>query len=238
MAISFVGSVANSTINGTNLTLTLPSNQANDCVIVAYSVPRSITMGVTSSSTTTAYTQIVTTLVSGTLRYSVWRRIVPTSETQAICTGTGNAQDASAGVAFVFRGVSTSTPEDATATSTTGLSSQADSPSITVVSCSDAILTMMGLLANTAATAPSSFLNATSTGATDTQSCFAAGAWITNATTAALNPLPWTGFTAVSWGSATVALMASTVAPFVWFAPTADPANIKTMFRLGSILGY
>lgn len=227
MAISFVGATSNSTANGNTVTLTLPSTlmAAGDCVIVAYSVPRAITMGVTSSSTSTGYTEIVSTVTSGNLRFAVYRRIVPTAETNAICTGTGNAQDANAAVALIFRGVDQSTPEDATATSTLGSGTTPDSPSITIVTSNAAIISAVGsLTADATVTAPSSFLNQTDANASDTRSVTTAQAWLTSASTSSFDPGSWSNFTSAAWCSATIALRPASTAVFQWYPTGADSA--------------
>src|SRR5262245_59460127 len=111
MAISFVGSSEQGVIDGGSMTVALASNiSVNDLVVVAYSVPRSITMSAVSSSTT-AYTQTVATVTNGNLNFAVFHRLVTsTTETTVRCTGTGNAQDGGTAVAMVFRGVDIYTP--------------------------------------------------------------------------------------------------------------------------------
>lgn len=223
MAISFVGAAENSTTNGNNPVLTLPALSAGDCVIVAYSVPRATTLNVTSSSTSTGYTQIVSTVTNGNLNFGVFRRLVPTAETQAICTGSGNGQDAITAVAMVFTGVDQSTPEDVTATSTTGTSTTPDSPSITIATSNAVIISAVGsLVSDAAVTAPSSFLDQTDINASDTRSTTTGQAWITSASTSAFNPGSWSNFTSAAWCSATIALRPASTVSFQWYPMGVD----------------
>ncbi len=208
-AIALVGSTGGGAINGGNVTLTYPAGSVGNCSIVTVTLgtSKASTLSVTSSSGAASfYTQIVTTLQSSNVRFGVFRRIVQSSaETSVIVTGTGGSTDATSGVMHVFSNVDRTTPEDVTATSTNGASTTPDSPSITVASCGDAIMSAVGIGIVSAPTAPSSFLNSQVATGSDTNPITSAAAWITNASTAAFNPTTWTSTTA-TWTSATIAL--------------------------------
>jgi hypothetical protein len=206
--ITFVGSTGASALNGGNATITYPGQySSNACAIVAVTLGTSRTTALAvASSSGAAFTQIVATIVSSNARFGVFRRLLGSSaETQCTVTGSALAVDSTTSVLMLFRDVDATTPEDATATSTTGSGTAPLGPSITVVSCGCAIITAVGISLNSAPTAPSSFLNATSKATTDTDPATTAQAWITNKTTAVYTPTAWTSTTA-SWCSATIAL--------------------------------
>lgn len=234
MAVSFVATVSNSTGNGNTPTLTLPTSvtmDPGDYVLVAYAVTRTLTMNVASSNSTTAYTQIFPTVSNGNLFFSAWGRVMPDPiETQAICLGTGNAQDVTVAVATVFRGVDQSTPLDVTATSTIGTGTTPDSPSITPVSSNNAYVSCVGsLVSDATVTAPSSFLNQVNINAADTRAATAAMAWLTFVSTSAFNPGSWTNFTSAAWGSGTVALRAASTVVIDWGAVFAGPDTAASL---------
>lgn len=227
MAITFVGSsVAEaSATNGGTATITLGSAlEIDDVAIVAVTLGTSRTISAASSLTVTtsdgtAYTQIVPTVTSSFAKFSVWRLVLSSSQIgQAVCPGTGASSDSNAAVALTFRGVRSSAPEDVSPTSTSGTLSQPDSPSITVASSDDAVITAVGQQVNdTTVTAPSSFLNQIDINANDTWDATTGMAWITLASTSAFNPAAWSNFSiGTGWASATVALKAAEQLVFTW----------------------
>lgn len=239
MAISFVGSSEQGVASGNPITLSLPTNQANDYVVVGLSVPRAVTLQVTSSSTGTLYDQLVPTVANGNLNFAVFGRLLPVAETQVLYAGSGNAQDGQTMVAMVYRGVDPGTPISATATSTTGTSTTPDSPSISPASTTSAIISVVGsLVADAAVTAPSSFLNQTDISASDTRSTTTGAAWITASSTSAFNPASWTNFTSAAWVSATVALRPPSTFPFMQFYNDFGAASMVNEARRVIATGY
>lgn len=221
MAISFVGGAVKSTDNGSSPTITLPSLAAGDCILTCYSVPRPITMAVLSSGGT-AYAAVSSLIVNGTLNFQVFQRFAASSgETTLTCSGTGNAQDAVTAVALVFRGTRPNSVID-TYTSTTGTSSRPDGPDITLEDQGEVLVSCVGSLANTATvTAPTSFLNLNSTGATDTRSVTTAMSWVAS-TNYGLNSInAYSSFTSAAWAGVTVALMANST---TWYPRVVDSA--------------
>ncbi len=206
--VTFAGSTGGVAANGGNVTLTYPgqySSNAYALVSVTLGTSKLTTMAVASSSGA-AFTQIVATIVSSNARFGVFRRLLDSSaETQCTVTGSAGSTDSTSTVISLFRDTDITTPEDATATSTTGSGTTPDSPSITVVSCGCAIITSVGIALISSPTAPSSYLNRTVAPSTDTRPATTAQAWITNLTTAAIDPASWTS-TSASWCSATIAL--------------------------------
>lgn len=214
--ITFVGSTGGNAINGGNVTLTYRgqySSNAYALVAVTLATSKASVLAVASSSGA-AFTQVVTTIASSYARFGVFRRLLGSSaETQCTITGTGGSTDATSCVIHLFRNVDITTPEDATATSTTGASSTPDSPSITVASCGCAIISAIGISILASPTAPSSFLNLTMASGNDTRDATTSQAWITNLTTGAFNPAAWGSTLSNQWCSATIALRP---AAFIW----------------------
>lgn len=238
MAITFVGSSEQGVINGGNATLNFSPVSVGDYVLLAVTLGTSRTTGmaVTSSSGAAIYTTVVSTVTSSFARFAMFRNIVTsTGETTVSVTGTGGTSDALAAVVMVFSGVDPTTPEDVTATSTTGSGTTPDSPSITVASCGCAIISAFGAqVSDTAVTAPSSFLNQTNVNANDTIDATTGQAWLTFNSTSPVNPTSWSNLTSATWISATVALRPF-IPPFTWLtmAPWAEPDLQRT-----DILGY
>lgn len=221
MAISFVGGAANSTINGNSPTVTLPALATGDCILTAYSVPRAITM-VARSSGGTSHTAVSSIIVNGNLNFQVFQRYAEsTGETTVTCSGTGNAQDAVTAVVLVFRGTRINSPVDAY-TSTIGTSSRPDGPDISVVDTGEVLVSCVGSLANTATvTAPTSFLNLNSTGATDTRSVTTAMSWVASTNRGANSITAYSSFTSAAWAGVTVALVATST---IWYPRIVDSA--------------
>ena len=221
MAISFIGAGVSSTINGGNPVITLPSVVAGDCILTCYSAPRSITM-VARSSGGTAYTAVSSQMVNGNLNFQVFQRYADsTGETTVTCSGTGNSQDGMAAVALVFRGTRTTAPVDAYA-STTGTSSRPDGPDISVMDSGEVLVSCVGSLANTATvTAPTSFLNLNSTGATDTRSVTTAMSWVASTNRGSNSITAYSSFTSAAWAGVTVALMPNST---TWYPHATDSA--------------
>lgn len=208
--ISLIGSTVGSAINGGNVTLTLPGNYSSGnvaIVVVTLGTSTTATLACASSSGG-AFTQIVTTVASSFARFGVFRTVISSTSalTQAVITGTASALDTTVAGIHIFRNVDQVTPEDVTATSTTGASTTPDSPSITVTSCGCAIISAVGTSLISTLTAPSSWLNATTKTTNDTNDATIGQAWITNATTNAFDPASWTSTTTTPWCSATIAL--------------------------------
>ncbi len=212
MAISFLGSSAGAgNTNGGNATITLPTNLASDVVYVFATIGSSRTPTITATTSVGAetFTSVMTQLDSSSVHFTVLRRVLTAPRTQAIITGTGNSSDTTTGVAYVFRNANTLTPEDVTITSTNGSGTTPDSPSITVSSCGDAIITCFGAgISDTTVTQPSSFLNTGNGDASDNWPSTTWASWITYNSTAAINPAAWAALTSATWISATVAVRA------------------------------
>jgi hypothetical protein len=132
-----------------------------------------------------------------------------TPDTSATVTGSGNANHGTAAIAFVFRGVCPATPEDATATTTTGSSTNPDPPSINTVTDIAAVIAGANSAANdTSITAPSGYGNQFDIVGDDTNDVTAGLSWKTVATAGAENPASWTNWSTGAWRSFSIALRA------------------------------
>lgn len=132
MGIEFIGSaVGDNTYSLADYDITLPTCQENDVVIVAVG-DRSGT-NIDGGVNTTGYTDFVDLFYSGTrdMNLSVlWKRMGSTPDTVVNVKGLGTP---SVAVAYVLRGVSTTTVADVTPTSETGYGSPPNPVAITPV---------------------------------------------------------------------------------------------------------
>jgi hypothetical protein len=206
MAITRIGEAEASAIDDGELSVTLPSMEQNDIVVVMYFEGTSnITM------TTTGYT---ITSLSGNAKIA-WKRMGASPDaTIEISTGNSSGNNASAAVAIIFRGVDTTTAMDATVTTSFGFAgSAADSPSITTVTDGAAVISAFGRsIFDTAITAPSGYGDQVDASADDTADAAAAMAWVIKASHGAENPGAWTADTSNVYQAATMALRPLVVA--------------------------
>lgn len=124
MAISFVGSAENSASGGANVTLTLPSMQENDLVVVAYAIGDNDNTDFVMAMVTAGYTKVADLHISGTQDVDLgvfWKKMGASPDASAEVDGQGGADAAVAAVAMVFRGVDPTTPMDVTPAGTFGL---------------------------------------------------------------------------------------------------------------------
>lgn len=212
MSITVVESTTGSANNGGSVTLTFTLSASDYIVVTATrGTSRTGAMTVTSSSGGSYTNLLGATLQSSSCQFSVWGQLVGSAgtPTQAIITGTANASDSTCAVGSVWRGVRSSAPTDATTTSTTGNSSTPDSPSITVDNSDggDVIITAIGQQATgVTLTPPSSFTSLGTVSVNDNWDAAGGQAWLTYASTSAINPAAWASTLAAGWGSATIAL--------------------------------
>ncbi len=119
-AISFVGSCeapADATPNGASVTLTLPTMQQDDLVIIAYSAGDNDNVDENMSMTTAGYTEVEDLFANDTQDLDLgvyWKVMGASPDTTAVATGVGGTDAAIAAVCMVFRGVDTTTPMDVT----------------------------------------------------------------------------------------------------------------------------
>lgn len=213
MAITYVGGATGSAVDGADTSaIALPTLQENDIVLVAggHTGAASQTPGPTDSG----YAEIASVALVGNKYFTVHRkRMGATPDTTVTGGGSGNANHGCSYVVMCFRGVDTTTSEDATATVAQASSTNPDSPSITTVTNGAAVVSLAGsIVSDSSVTVPTGYgdkVNISTSG--ETQDYSAAGAWITKATAGAENPAAWASWASGIWGAATVALRPAAV---------------------------
>jgi hypothetical protein len=169
MAISYVGSASNFAANGGDVTVTLPGGIAeNDIVLVVggHGNASGAAASISTSGYNTLDTQASAANYSGII---AWKRMGGSPDTTVTGTGGGDVSSGVAYIAYVVRGVDTSTAIDATTTEATGTSGLPNSPSITTVT-DDCMVITAGLfaVANGTLTPPAGYSNALTVSGSDT----------------------------------------------------------------------
>jgi len=212
MAISFVGSTNTTVADQVTFNFALPTCLENDIVVVVVgssSVADDPTIGVTTSG----YTEETELYSNDSMdsNFSVsWKRMGATPDTSVDCEGTGGTSLGTTAIAYVLRGVDTTTAIDVTTTTATGgNSSIPNCPSITpttegawVVACG------VGAEGDSSITAPTGYTNhhaQTNNVPYDHTVAVCSKAW---SGSGAEDPAPWTDWTtgtSYSWCAATLA---------------------------------
>lgn len=214
MAITFVGSGENSSSNGAAITITLPSMVQGDVVYVGLGTGGGTTA---LDVTTSGYTELPGSPISTPVPEpfgGMWRKVQGASPDSTVASGSGTADKAQAGIAYVLRGVDTTTPEDATPTTIGFFSSVPDSPSITTITANAWNISFGVNSANDAAvTAPSGYSNQVdiAQGAEDDITVGMASAEI--ASPGATNPAAWTNWASETGVAASIAVRPAAAAP-------------------------
>jgi hypothetical protein len=198
-AITLVGTAKNGG-QSTALSITLPTLQENDVVYVAAtaaSIPNP------AFTTPSGYTSIISRN-AGARQEAVWRKVMGASPDSTVTINVTNNPFISA-IAICLRGVDTATPEDASATSTTGTSGAPNSPSITTVTNGAWVLTI-GCGGGTAATAaPTNYGNLIAQASAGPNNS-TQGATREISSAGAEDPSAFTGGTSTNWGAYTLAV--------------------------------
>jgi len=124
VAISFVGSAANSAASGADVTLTLPSTLQNDLVIVGYAIGDDDNVDFDMAMVTTGYTEVSDLFANDVTDCNLgvfYKFMGATPDTSAVVDGLGGADAAVAAVCMAFRGVDTGTPMDVAAATGTSI---------------------------------------------------------------------------------------------------------------------
>lgn len=214
MALSFAGTGENSAINGGTVTITFSASACvtGNYVVVTYATPVTpgTGMSVRSSVVGDTFTQILATTAStvNAVVMSIWAKKLGTPATvQAVCTGTGNSSDGDTAVGIILADDGKNPQLDTAVTVQTGSGTTPDSPSITVVTSNDIVMSCVAAaISDTTVTAPTSFTNQADINASDTRSTTTGMAIITLNSTSAFDPGTWTNFTSAGWVGATVAI--------------------------------
>lgn len=236
MAITFVGGATAASSVGAALTLTLPSMQEGDCVIVIIASPTKPTFTVTSSSGA-AYQSLVATSSASAIPGSFFRKMSSTPDTQALCSSAVSSLLPNTAVAMVFRSVDQSTSIDTSATSTQAGSSQPNSPAVTTVTPNCAIITGIGITNSAASiTAPSGYSDQTSITVSAVVGGGVNGAWTIAPSAGSFDPNPWTAPASLTWGSVTIALRSTDITVIEW-QQTSWINGVEAYMR-NEIVGY
>lgn len=163
MAITLVGTASASTINDTNVTVTLPVGTTTDDVVYAafcFGDPTDRDVGIVTSG----YTELADLFANDNrdINFAVYRKVMggTPDTTVEFDTPTATGNIAAAGAVVVLRGVDTTTPEDATTTTATGIDgSQVDPPSITTATNGAWVIAAAGWTNLAVPTAPSGYSN-------------------------------------------------------------------------------
>lgn len=137
-SISVVGTASNAATSGTSVTVTLPTCQEDDIVIVSVGLSSFYGSDSDMYLDTPGYTEVTDLFANAIYESNLgvfWKRMGPTPDTSVICRSSRSGAAGIVGVVNVFRGVDTTDAFDVTHTQAiaTG-SSNANSPSITPVS--------------------------------------------------------------------------------------------------------
>ena len=242
MAISLVGSgVEIAALNGGNATLTLPVGMAADDVVYVFASWSSAILGggTTSSS---GWTQVGSTVDSGTLRTTVWRKTMGgTPDTTFVLVGTTVTSDVCAAVGYALRGVDLTTPEDAAPTTASGSSTNPDAPSITTVTAGAyGIDFAASEVVDGSIVAPTGWGSQVDISANDDQNLTVGGASLLHTTAGAKDPASWTTWSTgvwVAWSLAVRPSIKQIAADSGSFAITGSAATLKLGHKISAAAG-
>lgn len=203
MAIVFVGGVEGSATNGGNVTLDLTAltggaesaAAAGDVVIV---------LGAMSSTQTVTIPAAYISLVNATSTKVGWKQMGATPDTSVTVTGSGSGTNATAGIAFVYRGVDLGS---ITAATTTGTSTNPDPPSIVTVTPNAVVVAgFRTAILDTSVTAPTSYAHQFDVAGDDNNDVTVGMSDRTIASPTTEDPAAWTGVSSAAWQSFSVRL--------------------------------
>ena len=136
MAISFIGSAVGSSSPNAATTITLPTLNADDLIIIAAAVGDTANNGIPAPTGYSRVPGVAATLYSNDVNdtnLDLYYKIAVAGDSGAnvTLTATGGTNASNAGIAMVFRGIDTTTPFDVNATTATGIdTSNANPPSL------------------------------------------------------------------------------------------------------------
>ncbi len=211
------GTQANSAINGGNVTLTFPTLQQGDVVIV---FGGHFARGGATSAIPTGYTPIYdsgNTLATDPHFGVSYKVMGATPDTTVSCPGSGNAADGTAYGCYCLRNVDTTVIQDATRTvAGPTTSNNPDCPSITTVTDRALILALaldhLAGTGDTAITNPTNYIEQRTARGADNNDATVCGAAIIEPVAGTEDPPSFTAWTAGTWRTATVAIRVATSA--------------------------
>jgi hypothetical protein len=210
MAITLVGTNSGNAANGNDVTISIPGGTVeNDIVLVMGGHGNTAgDAGVSSGG----YTEVIDRDRAGCQLSVSWRRMPFSVPGTVTCNGSGNANDATAYVVMVFRGVDTTTALDTTSTSDEGTNSTPNSPLITTNRDSAAVISCFIHASNeTSITAPAGYINKIDATRTETNPVTVGAAWDSIPFAGGENPGGWNGLSSAAWVAATIALKPAAV---------------------------
>jgi hypothetical protein len=235
MAITLVGTASGGNISGNNAIITLPAGMAQDDIVLV--IGGTGNDGTPAAVTTSGYTSLDTSASSQVDLNASWKRMGVSPDTTVTCNGGGNAADAVAYVAMVFRGIDTTTAIDATTITNSG-TGDPNSNSITTVTNGAAVVTcFISEDTSSPITAPTGYGDKVDEERSDANPVQVGAAWKAVATAGAENPIPWnTSFAAgANYIAYTIALrpaIATTAVDGVFSAT--GTANVSLIGSVGA----
>ena len=218
--IQCMGTATGTNTSGTDFAITLPAGTTTDDLVVVASCIEDSFSTETPGPTTAGYTSVAT--ITTNTRFDVsYKKMTGTPDTSVtINAGTGTFKATSA-VVMVFRGVDTTTPMDATATTANSSGGSPDNPSITPVTNFATVVAFAGSEVNdTSISPPTDYGNVVSASVSGVVSSCTAGATKSLSTPAAEDPASWSTITSSGgWAAVTVALR-----------PAAQPIIASTLY--------
>lgn len=204
MAITIVGTPQVGQVsNGGNVTLTFSTTPSENDHVVVYGGQGG---GGMPAAPGTGYTQIA---VSSGAGFGVWiKKMSSSPDASVLCRGDASATSGISYGCYVFRGVDTTTAQDATATTAGNtISTNPNCASITTATNNALVLALAGSGVYDASPGTvSGYSNQYNTQASDTYSMTVAGATFEKATAGAENPDAWSSWASGFWYAVTVAL--------------------------------
>jgi hypothetical protein len=140
MAITLVGQNSQSSVNGADVDITLPTGTAADDIVLivgGHGNDGGAAASISTSGYTTLDTASLANAYSGIVAY---KRMGVSPDTDVVATGGGDASNGVAYAVIVLRGVDTGTAIDITTTEATGTTSGPNSPALTTVTNGAAII--------------------------------------------------------------------------------------------------
>lgn len=213
MALSYVGGATGTATDGNNTSVSLPVGTAQNDVVYCWHAYGDLS-DKNVQLVTSGYTELADLYANDTrdTNAGLYRKVQgATPDSTVSANGGGNSSSAVATLVHVWRGADTTTPEDATTTTATGINTgQADPPSITTVT-NDAVVLAFGACSadETVTNTPTGYSNLVTVDAVDAIRVTVVASSKSVATAGAEDPGVYTDLpttTSFSWCAATVAI--------------------------------
>jgi hypothetical protein len=159
--------------------------------------------------TTSGYTEAYNAGNTGNITLGVfYKRMGPTPDTNVVCKGSGNADDAIVYACYVLRNVDNSVLDTAV-TVATGSSTNPNSPSITTLTNKAMVMSLaISKVSDNAVTPPTGYANQVFTRDTQVNPATLSGATIIKTLYGVEDPPAWSNWASGDWRAVTVAIRA------------------------------